>query len=220
MRDRRSLFGALLLIAAVLPITSCTTNPSLTSITINPNLINFGGSGLTVQLIATGYYTRPGHATVTRNITDSVNWVSAATGCVTVTPAGLITSGFDICANIPVTASAPGFHGYISAFMTVNVTQPAAGAVTHLSISHTASPTGGVQFTATGTTADGANVPLTGRIVWTSTDSEVGSIDKSSGILTSLAGGRTTISAVYTNPDGTTAVAVTKIVVPAAPAAQ
>jgi len=215
MRDRRSLFGALLLVATVLPITSCTTNPALTSITINPTSINFGGAGLTVQLIATGYYTRPNHATITRDITDSVNWLSAASGCVTVTQTGLITSGGNICSNIPVTASAPGFHGYISAFMTVNVTQPGAtGGVTHLVVTHTTSPSGTVKFTAVGKTADGASVPLTDHLVWTSTDNQAGTIDKASGVLTPAAGGRTTVSAVYTNSDGTNAVGVTKIAVP------
>jgi hypothetical protein len=216
MRNR-SLFGALLLTVAVIPITSCMSSASLTSITINPATINFGGAGLTVQLIATGYYNRPKHATYTRDITNEVNWISAATGCVTVDQNGLITSGANICSNIPVTASAQGFHGFISAFMTVNVTQPGApGSATALTLSHsTLTSDGKFQFSAAGTTAKGGSVPLTGSAVWTSTDNQVATIDKTTGVVTPVGAGRTTISAVYTNPDGTTAVGVTHFIVPA-----
>jgi hypothetical protein len=86
--------------------------------------MNFGGAGLTGQLIATGSYTHPGHPPITRDITDEVTWQSSATQCVTVTNTGFITSGGNICSNILVTASAPGFNGLISGNMTVNVTQP------------------------------------------------------------------------------------------------
>jgi hypothetical protein len=209
MRNR-SLLGALLLSCLLVPLTSCSTSPALTSITIIPTSINFGGGGLSLQLIATGYYTRPGHLTITKDITDQVSWVTAAAGCVTVSNTGLIISGFDTCSNIPVTASAPGFHGYISAYMTVNVTQPTTtGAVTSLSISRSAQKYGAVQFTAMGVTADGTRAKLSGQPVWQSTDNMVATIDKSTGVLETIGAGRTTISAVYTNPDGTTAAGVT-----------
>lgn len=120
----RSLFGVLFLGCAMVGFTSCTTSPSLTSIVVSPNTMNFGGAGLTGQLIATGYYTHPDHPAITRDITHEVSWQSAATQCVTVTNTGFITSGANICSNILITASSPGFNGLISGTMTVNVTQP------------------------------------------------------------------------------------------------
>jgi hypothetical protein len=126
----RSLLGVASLACALASLTSCTTSPSLTSIVVNPTTMNFGGSGLTGQLIATGYYTHPDHPAVTRDITNQVSWQSAATQCVTVTQTGFITSGPNICSNILVTASSPGFNGLISGSMTVNVTQPTSSGAT------------------------------------------------------------------------------------------
>jgi hypothetical protein len=126
MRDR-SLLGALLLIGLVVPLTSCNSSPSLTSISVSPTSINFGGAGLTTQLLAIGSYTHPGHPAITKDITDQVTWSSASTDCVTVSSGGLITSQNDSCSNIPVTASAPGFNGDITGSMTVNVTIPSGG---------------------------------------------------------------------------------------------
>ncbi|HEY1648076.1 MAG TPA: hypothetical protein VGF96_08850 [Terracidiphilus sp.] len=119
----RLFLGAMLVTCLMVPLTSCTSSPSLTSITVSPNTMNFGGAGLTGQLIATGSYTHPDHPPITRDITDEVTWESSATQCVTVTSTGFITTGGNICSNILVTASAPGFNGLISGTMTVNVTQ-------------------------------------------------------------------------------------------------
>ncbi len=51
-------------------------------------------------------------------------------------------------------------------------------------------------------------VPLKNQPIWYSTDNQVATIDKVSGAVSTLASGRTTITAVYTNPDGSTAVGV------------
>lgn len=119
----RALMGAVLM-AFVLPFTSCTTSPGLTSIVVSPSTMNFGGAGLTAQLTAIGYYTHPNHPPITKDITTQVTWKSSSTDCVTVTNTGFITTGGNICSNILVTASSPGFNGLISGTMTVNVTQP------------------------------------------------------------------------------------------------
>jgi hypothetical protein len=120
----RPLLGVLALACALVPSTSCTVSPSLTSIVVSPSTMNFGGAGLQAQLIATGYYTHPDHPAITRDITDQVSWQSSAMQCVTVSNTGMLISGSDVCSNILVTASAPGYNGLISGTMTVNVTQP------------------------------------------------------------------------------------------------
>src|SRR5580692_7896350 len=99
MRNR-SLLGALLIIGVLIPITSCTSSPSLTSIAVTPNTMNFGGAGLTTQLTAIGSYTHPGHPPITKDITKQVTWASSTTDCVTVNSTGMITSGGNICSNI------------------------------------------------------------------------------------------------------------------------
>src|ERR1017187_8715339 len=121
MIDRFSL-RALVRAGLLLPLASCSVSPSLSLITVTPATMNFGGPGLTTQLTAIGTYTQGGHPATTRNITDSVTWASSTPECVTVNSTGLITSGSNICSNILVTATAPGFTGTITGSMTVNVT--------------------------------------------------------------------------------------------------
>lgn len=210
MRNR-SLLGALLIIGVLIPITSCTSSPSLTSIVVTPSVMNFGGAGLHTQLTATGYYTHPGHPAETRNITTSVNWASATTDCVTVSSTGLITSGQNICSGIQITASTPGFNGLISGTMIVNVTQPGAAntdvAQVVVSPSNPAPlAVGGVeQFSATGFTASGNPVTLTNPVSWNSSNTGVATINQT-GRATAVAAGSTTITGSYTNPDGTSAI--------------
>jgi Bacterial Ig-like domain (group 2) len=211
--------GAFLLLGLVLPLTSCVESPSLTSITISPTNMNFGGAGLQAQLTATGYYSHPGHPTATKDITDSVTWSSSATECVTVSSTGVITSGSDACSNILITASAAGFPGYISANMTVNVTQPSSGGggggtttngdVATISIipgtQSVGRPGDTAQFLAIGTTSSGATVSLQGLVAWNSSSPQVATISASSGLATALTQGTSTITALYTNADGTAA---------------
>ena len=212
----RPLVGALLL-GMLVPLTSCINSPSLTSITIAPTAMNFGGPGLNAQLIATGYYTHPGHPAETKDITDQVSWSTSASECVTVNNTGMITSGDDSCSNILVTASAPGFPGLISASMTVNVTQPTTGGtgptgagdvgtITIIPSSQSVPIVGDTaQFLAIGTTSSGATVNLDGLVSWNSSSPQVAKIDQITGLATAEGQGTSTITALYTNADGTTA---------------
>jgi uncharacterized protein YjdB len=211
----RSLLKALMLIGVALPIASCTSSPSLTSIVVSPTSMNFGGAGLTAQLTATGYYTHPGHPAQTQNITDQVAWASSATQCVTVSSTGLITSGANTCTNILVTASEQGFNGLISGTMTVNVSQSTVGSsdITSISVIPAAQTVASlnvpIQYEAVGTTAGGvtvalANYPL--QLKWASSNQTVATIVASTGLATTAGSGVTTITATFTNADGTGAV--------------
>ena len=213
----RSPLGALLLLGMFVPLNGCINSPSLTSISIAPTTMNFGGAGLQATLIATGSYTHPGHPAQTKDITDSVTWSSSATECVTVNSSGVITSGSNTCSNILITASAPGFNGLISASMTVNVTQPTtggtgpsgAGDVTSISIipgSQSVPIVGDTaQFLAIGTTSTGVTVNLDGLVAWTSSSPQVATIGASSGLATAVGQGTSTLTALYTNADGAAA---------------
>ncbi len=66
-----------------------------------------------------------------------------------------------------------------------------------------------MQFKAILKTGDGESIDVTSQTSWVSTDNEVATIDKASGLVSTLAPGRTTITAVYRNPDGTTALGKT-----------
>lgn len=210
MRVRSSL-GALLLVGALAPLTSCSNDPSLTSITVTPNVMNFGGPGLFTQLTAIGSYTHPGHPAETRDITTLVNWASSTTQCVTVSSTGVITSGNNNCSGILITASMNGFNGIITGTMTVNVTQPGSqgsGDAVQINVSPTSAtmvPGGNQQFQAIGYSASGTQVALTNPINWNSSNSRVATINQGTGLATGVAPGATTISAGYTNSDGTPA---------------
>lgn len=223
MRNR-SLFGALFLAAVVLPLSSCINNGSLTSIVVSPATVTATQSfGLQAQFTAIGYYTRPNHTPITKDITNQVTWTTAFPQMVTIDSTGLATVTGAAYGNTIITASAQGFHGIIRGTANFTVTQvTTTPAVTRLSISSPlrSLPTAGstVQFTAAGVTPNGGTAKLAGQPLWTTTDSEVASIDKATGVLTALGPGRTTITARYTNPDGTTAIGVVHLFV--APRAQ
>jgi hypothetical protein len=211
----RSCVKGLLLVGLLAPIASCGTSPGLTSIVVTPGVMNFGGSGLTTQLTATGYYTHPGHPAESRDITDQVSWSSSTPACVSVNSTGLITSGQDVCSNIPVTASMEGFNGLISGSMTVNVTQSSGGGgtnqdITSLSIIPTtlsvASPPQTGQFVAIGTITGGTTVNLTSLVQWSSSSPSIATISKA-GQATAVGKGTTDITAIYTNADGSVATA-------------
>lgn len=214
---RGSLLGALLLVSIIIPITSCSNSPSLTSIVVSPSVMNFGGPGLTTQLTAVGHYSRPNHVDITKDITAEVSWASATPQCVTVNSTGLITSGGNICSGILVTASAQGFHGLIQGTMTVNVTQPSSAAnnvALVIVTPQTPAPQAvGTQLTFTAQGYDGAGNPITlvNPPTWTSSSPAVASIVASTLAIntanaTMLSTGTTTINATYTNTDGTVAI--------------
>ena len=209
----RRCFTALLVAVLALSLASCNlSSPGLTSITVSPTAMNFGGAGLTTQLTATGYYTHPGHPAETQDITNQVAWSSSTPACVTVSSTGLITSGDNTCTNILVTASMQGFNGLISGTMTVNVTQSGGGGtnsdVTSVSVVPAAqtvsAPPQTAQFTAIGTTSGGATVDVTKSATWSSSSPSIGAVNNS-GLATAVNKGTTNITAVYTNADGTVA---------------
>ncbi len=213
--QNRSLFGALLLAAFAIPLSSCGTEPSLTSITVSPSTMTATPTtGLQTYFIAIGNYTRPNHAPVTKDITDQVAWSSSIPQMVTVSNTGVATVTGDVIGNSYIFASAPGFHGDIigSANFIVALPPSTSGnsvAATGLSIAESRSSDGKVRFTAVGKTSDGRTIKLAGQPKWISTDNMVATIDQATGIATTIGPGRTTVAAVYTNPDGTTAVGVT-----------
>jgi hypothetical protein len=219
--SNRSLLGALMLVGALIPVTSCSNNPSLTSISIRPTsytalLGPCGTQQVVASYTATGTYTRPGHAAVTQDITDSVTWFSYDTQLVTVSSTGV--ASVVTCANPAITftsstiitASAHGFHGLIVGTATFNEQEPPVtpAVVKSLSISRISGPAstlGGVaQFVAVGKTEDGVLVPLTGKTTWSSSNPQAIRVDANTGVARTMTANNATVTATYTNPDGDT----------------
>ncbi len=221
MRDR-SLLGAGLLIVALLPIVSCSTSPSLTSISINPStytttlvLTANGAPAPTNQqgqtlFTATGYYTHPGHAATTKDITDQVSWLSYTPQLVTVASDGTATVTGGAIGSTIVTASMPGFHGdIVSTPSTFTVTLPTTSGKTPDVVSLTVTPTNpvilvgqSVGFSAIGTTGNGGSENLTDLSVWTSSSPTVCAIVATTGNCATTGAGTSAITATYTNADG------------------
>ena len=211
MRDRL-LLGALLFVGLVLPMTSCNDSPSLTSIQINPSTVT-ATAGATWQFTAIGSYTHPGHAAITKDITDQVTWASSSTQMVTVNSKGSATATGLSIGTTQVSASASGFHGDIVGTANVTVTASVGGSngggdITSISVIPATATVSSLnettQYIAIGKTASGASVDVTNFVTWTSSNVSIASIT-ASGLATALGAGSTTITAIVANADFTSA---------------
>jgi hypothetical protein len=231
----RFFLSTLLFAGILLPLTSCSTDPSLTSIVISPDTVTvtLAPNGIAQgysQFTAIGYYTHPGHAAGTRDITSEVTWASSGTQVATIVTggakAGLATAtgwvnGVAWTGVTNITASAPGFNGVVvSNAATFTVTDPTTGTDDVVSIAVTPNPytftaaNAANSFTATGTTQSGVKEVLTTSSVWTSGNASFVTVGANTGVGTAVATGTTTITAKYTNADGTSAQGSATVTVP------
>jgi trimeric autotransporter adhesin len=130
--------GVFLLAGLLIPLASCSNDPSLTSIVISPSTVSIelaadGSTQGHTQYTAIGYYTHPNHPAITKDLTDQVTWASSDTQVATISNTGLATvtgyvAGEAWIGNTEITASAPGFNGQIvsnAATLTVTAINPA-----------------------------------------------------------------------------------------------
>ena len=223
---RRRSLSALLLLGAVVPFTSCGVSPSLTSITLTPSgysalLGPCGTQQVVANFTAMGNYTRPNHAAVTRDITNSVTWYSYDTQLVTMSPDGVMSvvtcanpaaTGFD--ASTIISASTQGFHGIIQTTATIKLVEPTAttSAISHvvsLSVVKVSNSIVSAKYIAVGKSEDGTLVPLGNAVTWSSSNPQAVRVD-ASGVARAMTGGNATVTATYTAPDGSTAVGTTQ----------
>ncbi|HVZ83736.1 MAG TPA: Ig-like domain-containing protein [Terracidiphilus sp.] len=209
MRNR-SLFGALIALSLVVPLTSCSNPSGLDSISISPASQSLT-TGQTTQFSVTGTYGNASHTT-TKAVTTGVTWASSNTAVATVTSDGLATAIG--AGTTTITASAQGFNGPVSSSATVTVTSSGGGTASGTIVSITVTPgsqsvSGAgqtVQFLAIGTTSSGATVNVTNQVAWTSSATSIATIGVTSGLATSVGAGTTTITALYNDASsGTTA---------------
>jgi hypothetical protein len=218
----RPLLGALLIGALMVPLTSCTDDPSLSQIVISPvafstTLVLLPNGDIapsseqaTLQYQAIGYYTHPFHQPITKDITSQVTWFSPTPWMVSVSNTGVATATGGGTGFTQISASMKGFHGVVvSNQSTFTVGLPSSAVTTDI-VSLTIAPTNPTvtgtgqteSFDATGTTGSGANQDVTSTAVWTSSNTSVATIGAKTGLATTVGAGSTFIVATYTNADG------------------
>jgi hypothetical protein len=220
----RFFLSTLLFAGFLLPLVSCnSSDPSLTSIVISPTTVTvtLAPNGIAQgysQFTAIGYYTHPNHGAETKDITSEVTWASSGTQVATIvtggTNAGLATAtgwvnGVAWTGVTNITASMPGYNGDIVSNAATFTVTDSSTTDDVISIVVTPNPytftalNASYSFTATGTTQSGVQKPLTTSSVWTSGNTGYVTVGANTGVATAVAAGTTTITAKYTNSDGT-----------------
>ncbi|WP_164885316.1 beta strand repeat-containing protein [Geovibrio thiophilus] len=172
-----------------------TVNPAaLTSIVLNPIMVNSLPVGSTRQFLATGYYSDGS----SMDVTTIAAWSSSSTARATVSNAagskGLVTAisagttnitaaiGTVTSANAPVTVTT-------AALVAINITPAAPSAYEGTT----------VQFTATGVYTDGTSTDITTAVTWISDNPAVASISNAAGtkgLATAIANNATPVTII------------------------
>jgi uncharacterized protein YjdB len=156
---------------------------SLTAIAITPQLSSIPIS-TTQQFSATGTYSDGS----TRDLSLLVTWSSSSTAAATVDVNGLVTSVAAGTTTITATL------GSVTQTFTITVTTPTISDI-FVSPDGLTEPIGiSQQYTATADYSDGSSSDLSSGITWVSSAPAVATVD-SSGVVTSVGAGTTTISA-------------------------
>lgn len=190
MAPRRLWIGMLLSVALL--VTACGGGGSgapppneLQSIAITPATTSLA-SGLTQQLTATGTFSETG----TQNLTNTAAWTSSAPTVATVNA----TSGL-VTAVAPGSAIITATSGSVSGTATLTVT-PAV--VESIAITPNPASSGvglSLQLTATGTYSDGTMMNVSTTANWSSSANSIATVGPTTGIITGVALGSTTITA-------------------------
>ena len=167
-------FAALILLAVSLGCSGFFVDPTLTTLTVTPVTPSVV-AGSTLQLTATGTYDDGS----TKNVSGSVSWSSADATIATVNTSGLMTGVAQ--GNVVITATSATISG------TTNATVQIAGLQTIvLTPSSTSIRSGQTQqYQAIAHLADGSTQDISSSATWTSSDTDLVTID-SSGLATAL----------------------------------
>ncbi len=174
------------------------STPSLASLQLTPSSMSIAPGG-TQQFKATGKFSDGS----TKDITSSVQWSSSDSNIASVS-AGLATGKGIGSATISAQS------GTIKATATLKVTSSPPSLVSIQVTPGTAAIAAGAtqQFVATGTFSDGSTQDLTGAAQWSSSDSNVASVN-GAGLATGVAVGVVTVTAQSGGMQGTATLNVT-----------
>lgn len=173
------------------------TSATVTAIAVTPANPTIA-AGMTQQFTATGTLSNG----TTRDVTSLVAWSSSNAGIATISAEGIASA-----ISIGTTTISATFAG-VSGTTTLTVQGPLSIAVTPASPSAVVGST--LQFTATGTFADGSMRDLTTLVSWSSSSTGIATISNASGsrgLATAVATGSTTITATL-GVSGTTTMTV------------
>ena len=148
----------------------------------------------------------------TGDITSSVTWSSSVPSVATINASGVATAVGP--GTTTITAGGTAYNGPTSASATLTVTGSAGGtaggSIVSISVipgsQSVASPSQTSQFIAIGTTSSGATQNLTNLVAWSSSSTQIATVGATTGLATGVGQGTATITALYTNSKGGTAV--------------
>jgi hypothetical protein len=191
-------------------LTGCLSS-SLTSLQILPAAGTTSiAAGQTSQFQAVATYTKSGHASSTKDVTDQVTWKSSSSSVASISTAGLATAVS--AGTVSITANIEGQFGPVSGtsdmVVTAGPTPPISRTLATLVVipaSQTVTTTNETaQFIAIGTYSSGSPLTqdLTNQVSWQSSDVKVAQVN-ASGLVTGIGLGMVTITALATETDGT-----------------
>lgn len=199
---------SLILSSVVLLFSGCGSSTDVDSISVSPTDLSLA-AGATAQLTAIGSIGHGKHPAGSKDVTGVSTWASSVAGVATVSGTGLVTA--ISAGTTTITASMQGFGGVITSNeVSVTVTGTGGGTGSNLLKSlalipgaqSVASPQDTAQFIAIGTTGAGATEDVSSKASWTSSSTQIATVS-SSGLVTGISKGSTTITAIVTNSDST-----------------
>lgn len=168
--------AALTVTAAAANLTSIVISPTASSMPINTSQ----------QLTATGNYSDGSSA----DLTSTVTWTSSTTAIATISNTGLVSAVGAGSTNISASL------GGVSQSTTLTVTAPTIVSIAVTPVGLTLGIGINQQFVATATYSDGSSSDLSSAVTWTSSSTPAATV-ASSGLVTTVAAGQTTITATY-----------------------
>jgi uncharacterized protein YjdB len=198
----KSLLPAVVTFICVAILASCagyvpTKTPKIIEIDVLPAIVSLS-AGAGQQFAAAGHFSDG----TSQDMTGSVTWASETPSVATVSGSGLATA--KSAGTSMITATSGGVTG--SASLTVTAVTLKSLAVTPANSTLAKNAT--QQFTATGTFSDGSTQNLSSSVTWSSSSTAVASIS-SSGLVTAVGAGPSTIQAVSGSISGSTGLTVT-----------
>jgi hypothetical protein len=212
-RDDRigSFLATALLLIAVLTLPACgggsggNSPPppaTLVSIAVTPNNSNVP-MGLTQQLKATGTFSDGS----TADLTSTTSWNSSKPAFATVGAASGVATSIALGSTV-ITATSSASSGSVSGSATLIVTPAALQSISITPNAPSLVITYFTQLIAVGTYSDGTTAKVTTTVNWASTMPSVASVGLTTGMVTAVLLGSTTISATAGSITGTTVLSV------------
>jgi len=156
--------------------------------------------GTTQQFKATGMFSGGGSS----DVTNDVVWTSSSPLIATISASGLATSANASVNPTTITAAS----GTVNNSTALTVTPPTLVKILVTPLNPALLVGTVQQFTATGVYTDNSNQNLTSVATWSSSVTTVASVGMNTGVVTTIAVGKTTISAMYAGVTGSSIVSV------------